>query len=823
MTAAVASIDTRFSNQYFIYTLKITPIESKNYEYTGKVKSFIENNLEMIMQGLECYKNDDAIKIGFTKYNSNFYSDMILSIADLYYSDFVYNDKDTKNNYNIHIIFYCLKSEELFTHTMVNSDPIIKSLLYRDCMIRNNIQDDDTQKYWNIYEQDNLIKDLSAERMMDLSFNPPSYCKTKHFLHQLDMIASYLKIHNENNVIRFTSDRVFYLGNMLRLWWNYSRMKEPDAFFPDSEFPTANVIGAIDCTHTGHGKTYCALTYAIYVGMIDPSCKTLICVPDHIKDHWNSQLAQHFEAGDYSPYITIASYSEIMKMDPTFYDSHTIFIGDEIHLLYGNIENRVLYDKIVNSDNFKRRWGITATPTTSDGNAIFHIVRLIIRNHNRRPITHPATGRYKYILNEIKTHGLLRRNVESTTKTYLNLPPVSIHNVPCIFSQEEWDYYNSENPQGSRIDINGSAEMSAYSNKNMMDIMKFCVDLMVLMMDNTSTKNIITVSKWKELAYNKILSQEIACKNVLYTLTQKLENVINEIKKSETNQNDYSKFNIGELHQRTQHIINEIKAQEKLVASREAVSIRYKATLTNLEESVSKDNTNEDSMDTSDYTIDEDKTCSICYEPYYGVIAMFPSISDSEGNIRCGHYFHKRCYEDYRRTTQTNNCPMCRCAAEAGSITYVGKSEEKRIIGAKNKKIIEIMSVNSDQSFIIFTHFENYIPSLRSLLTSNEISTMDYDEYAFQKKRMDGTFPTVRALILSSNKNACGIDLQEFHNIIIVSPFLNNLHGQQVEKQLIGRCDRIGQTHAINVYRLYIEGTIESVLYRIGSSSSADI
>jgi hypothetical protein len=799
---ANTAMDTRFNNQYFIYTLIIKPTDSKNIEFTGKVKAHIEANLDWVTQKLECYKNDDAVKIGFSKYSTNFHSKTLLSIADLYYTDFVYNDIDTNTNYNIHMVFYCLKKEELFTKSVINNDTVIMNLLYRDCLIRNNITDDDTHKHWNLYAQDNLIKDLAAERIMDLSFIPPEYCKTKHYIHQLDMIASYLKIHYNYETMRFTSDRVFYLGNMMRLWFNYTHMKDNDAFFHDSEFPTANIIGGIDCTHTGHGKTYCALTYAIYVGMNDPThkTKTLICVPDHIKDHWYSQLAQHFVPGDYSPYITIASYTDVANMDSSFYNSHTVFIGDELHLLYGKIENRALiYDKITNSDNFQRRWGITATPSTSDGHSLFHIIRLIIRKFDGRPITHPAAGRYKYILDEIKTHGLLRRNVEATTKTYLNLPPVTIHNVPCVFSQEEWDFYFSE--------------MSADTNRNIMDIMKFCVDLMVMMMDTTTNKNITTVSKWKEHAFNTRVEQANTCREVLIALTNKLENVLNEIKKHKSQQmNQISQSIINDYEHRAHHIISEIKAQEVIVASRNAVVERYRATLANLEASVEKCDSD---VDTSEDTFDEDKICSICYEPYYGVIAMFPTITDSFGNVRCGHYFHKRCYEDYRRTTQTNNCPMCRSVAEAGSITYVGRSEEKRIIGAKNKKIIELMTVNHDQSFIIFTHFENYIPSLRSLLSSNEISNMDYDEYAIDKTRLGGAFPNVRALILSSNKNACGIDLQEFHNIIIVSPFLNNVHGKQVEKQLIGRCDRIGQTHEINVYRLYIVGTIEADLYHI--------
>ena len=72
-----------------------------------------------------------------------------------------------------------------------------------------------------------------------------------------------------------------------------------------------------------------------------------------------------------------------------------------------------------------------------------------------------------------------------------------------------------------------------------------------------------------------------------------------------------------------------------------------------------------------------------------------------------------------------------------------------------------------------------------------------------------------RVLILSSVKNASGIDLSFVSNIIIFEPIIGDtLYLKDIEKQIIGRIYRINQTKDVNVYRFIIKDTIEYEIFQ---------
>ena len=70
-------------------------------------------------------------------------------------------------------------------------------------------------------------------------------------------------------------------------------------------------------------------------------------------------------------------------------------------------------------------------------------------------------------------------------------------------------------------------------------------------------------------------------------------------------------------------------------------------------------------------------------------------------------------------------------------------------------------------------------------------------------------------LILSSVKNASGIDLSFVSNIVIFEPIIGDtLFLRDIEKQIIGRIYRINQTKDINIYRFIIKDTIEEQILK---------
>ena len=69
-------------------------------------------------------------------------------------------------------------------------------------------------------------------------------------------------------------------------------------------------------------------------------------------------------------------------------------------------------------------------------------------------------------------------------------------------------------------------------------------------------------------------------------------------------------------------------------------------------------------------------------------------------------------------------------------------------------------------------------------------------------------------MILSSVKNASGIDLSFVSNIVIFEPIIGNtLFLRDIEKQIVGRIYRINQTENINIYRFIIKNTIEEAIF----------
>jgi E3 ubiquitin-protein ligase SHPRH len=68
-------------------------------------------------------------------------------------------------------------------------------------------------------------------------------------------------------------------------------------------------------------------------------------------------------------------------------------------------------------------------------------------------------------------------------------------------------------------------------------------------------------------------------------------------------------------------------------------------------------------------------------------------------------------------------------------------------------------------------------------------------------------------VLLSSVRNASGLDFSNIRNVIIMDPFENYTYCKSIERQIIGRVHRIGQTREVYVYRPIMLGTYEERIY----------
>lgn len=768
-------IEQRKQNKFLFYDLKIEANFPNANNIIGKVKS--EINLEELTKLPLCYHNKVAIKYMTEKHgwSCNYASDTVLNFFDCHVIDYVIEHGDGKQ-INIHILFFSLKREELLVPSVIKNDTSIINIINRHIMHYNNLTNSD---YHN-YQIELLCKELSKERILDLRFPQFGYCKTKLYAYQRDNIQWMIDIETNPPIIDFSEHKLFDLGSALGLYFNYSMSFQEDCMIPYDNFPKCRISGGIICDETGLGKTVQLLNLAFSKKEI----KTLIIVPNHIKQHWETEILKHFDSKYFedfnikyiNEYILIVSYSEFAKMDNELIKVYQRVIVDEIHELYTTViigNNSIIFNKLLECKHFIYRWGLTATPFV-DYSSMFNIIKYLLGTNK---VYNPNVGNYIMIQNQFKR--VFRKNTKLNVEYELKLPEVEINDILLDFNRYERDIYN--------------AEIIGNENKDTLFLRQLCCNVLISVCNDI--KNIITPSELKKLTLDKFLERIYKEKSQLDLLISKKISVETEI------QIENPKY-FYEYQLRIQHIELNIEAQKQILDKRINVYESYKHMTKNIEEILSNPMQIEGSdvanADVDTENIASGKLCPICYSPFTSNIVLF---------IVCRHYFCRGCFE-HCHALRPNQCPMCRTQAEPGEINFIG-NKDQQFMSTKNSEILKIIN-STGERYIIFTQFDKLIKSINNLLICNGINTLTYSDFATaSQEAKDAT----QVIILSSNVNASGIDLSFIHNVIIMEPFENYIYGKEIEKQLIGRVHRINQTHKVNIYRLIIKDTIEEVIY----------
>jgi len=758
-------IEHQKQTKFLFYNLKIEANFPNANNIIGKVK--YEINLEELAKLPICYHNEGAFKYLSEIHNWTCYiSDIARNYFDCHVIDYVIEHSDGKQ-IKIHILFFSLKKEELLVPSVIKNDISIVTIISRHILYYNNLTIPD---YHN-YQIDLLCKELSKERILDLRVPQFGYCKTKLYAYQRDNIQWMIDIETNPPIIEFSEHKIFDLGPVLGLYFDYSASYQEDCTIPYDKFPKCQISGGIICDETGLGKTVQLLNLAFSKKEI----KTLIIVPNHIKQHWESEVLKHFDITNLedfnikyiNEYILIVSFSEFANMDIELIKLYQRVIVDEIHELYTTVilgHNSIIFNKLLECKHFIYRWGLTATPFI-DHSSMFNIIKYLLGTNK---IYNPNVGNHIMIQNQFKR--VFRKNTKLNVEYELKLPEVEINNILLDFNKYERDIYN--------------AEIAGNENKDTLFLRQLCCNVLISVCNDI--KNIITPSELKKLTLDKFLERIHKENAQLNLLIEKKISVENEIQFADV------KY-MFEYQQRIEHIQLNIEAQKRILDKRIRVYESYKEMTENIEEILSNPPQTEEDADSN-------KLCYICFAPFSSNIALF---------ITCRHYVCRGCFERCHGL-RPNQCPMCRSHAEAGEINFIGIKDEQ-FMSTKNSEILKIIK-STGERYIIFTQFDKLIKSINNLLISNGINTLIYSDFATASQEVkDAT----QVIILSSNVNASGIDLSFIHNVIIMEPFENYIYGKEIEKQLIGRVHRINQTHKVNIYRLIIKDTIEEVIYSI--------
>lgn len=152
-----------------------------------------------------------------------------------------------------------------------------------------------------------------------------------------------------------------------------------------------------------------------------------------------------------------------------------------------------------------------------------------------------------------------------------------------------------------------------------------------------------------------------------------------------------------------------------------------------------------------------------------------------------------------------NNCPLCRTKIAFQDCYMIGngnKNEKKNKLLNKKEKLMELLNSKKDKRILLFSGFDQTFIELEKLFNENNL------KYAYLKgssghiKNIINDYKEKKCniLILNAKFFGSGLNLQMTDDIIIYHRMNSDL-----EKQIIGRGQRLGRTSTLNVHYLCYE------------------
>lgn len=521
--------------------------------------------------------------------------------------------------------------------------------------------------------------------------------------------------------------------------------------FEENIDTTVQIHGGIIMDDVGVGKTLQMITLCLAT----PHIKTCIIVPDHLVAHWKSQIELHSKTKINSVKIyPFSTFKCSCKYDR--------IIIDEIHILYMNNVYDKLWKGLINY-NCQYKWGLSATPFPSD-----YSVLNLLQFLSCQELTYKNAERFVrfYPL----YYKIFRKNVLANISNEIQLPDVLVSNNLIEFNSIEKIIYNGE--------------MAAKHSTNETTLREICCDVILkFAADNRPLS-------FDE--FNKFVIQDF--KNKYEVELKKQEGIKEQVDKCLKKIETLCENNLGEFI----NIINNLQhyATNNVKLNENINNLRHFKKMFDEQIKVTKNRLS--SYNFIQSQMESVNECPVCFDSLENsVISVTP----------CSHIFCHPCLQSWLNAGY-RNCPNCKQSICSDNIHKVSNIETFNVnYSSKISKLIEICK-NTDQQIIVFTQFDKLISKMSHILGIENISNIVYNNDNFNELKNH------QVVILSSTRNAAGLDLSFISNIVIFEPLIGTYSFlRDIEKQIIGRIHRINQKNNVNVMRFIISGTIEEEIY----------
>lgn len=719
------------------------------------------------------------------------------------------------------------------------------------------------------------ISKCNTNYMTQRMIEQPDFLTHNLYYYQKTDVFFMLQREKESHTKKFILDdkRVVNWGKKLQCIFDKNKEgKDICSFIPRRTIH--NYTGTLNsfcggclCNSPGLGKTLEILTLC---GM-EPSMN-LIIVPDHLFDHWIFEHNKHIKGNhvELIPYtsdsidlkkykskssIVLITYDKLKTCSKLLSTQFTRLIIDEFHELFDKKDKTF---PLINDVKAHYKWAITGTPFVNSS-MINNILNFVAKNK----ITSPNISKYKMYLDVFCE--MFRKNTKESVESELALP--KINEKTYILTLSEMERTMLDSICGSAVDKETSItrQMAFCINPNLYFQDENGISEKFIHVNICEAKVINMHQEDYEKIFKKIIAEKLSFLKLkedstmtnmdVFTIFdfvankkdnfEKRKDIINryygdklklkgeKVKLEELDKDDIKKiwedylsvkigknnllFGGGFGH----HDLDSANHIKKLEADLDKI----RSTMIYFEQQIKlinrktkdlkrkEDEENVDYVELEETKEGEEITCSIC----------LGEIDDDFTLLQCGHAYCTICLKAMLAQT-SDKCPQCKFSLKNTTfytprIKQIQNKDFAELVKKYGTKIAHLINICKNvipkDKTIIYCDSPSLIDNLVMILNENAISAITPSPSVSIMKTVDDFKKDKQTLVLSSEFNASGLNIQFAKSIILLQPIRGEYaRVRQTENQIIGRLHRIGQTKEVNLIRLIIKNSVESEILR---------